>query len=103
MTGAPVAEVGPEDAPPSTSLVGGVDGSPTVWLAVAEGELLGDGASVRSGAGSEVSACGAAGGCVPGSEAVCFPEHAATVKAVREERVRAVRRLTGLVLYFIRT
>ena len=68
-----------------------------------EGELLGVGVSVGYGEEGEPPGCGAAGGCVLGSEVACFPEHAANVRAVREERVRAVRRLTGLVVYFIRT
>lgn len=68
-----------------------------------EGELVGVGVSVGDGEEGEPSGCGAVGGCVLGSEASCFPEHAANVRAVREERVRAARRLTGLIVYFIRT
>ena len=77
-----------EGVTPSAPCVGGVDGSLAVGVAVVEGEPPG---------------CGAVGGCVLGSEVACFPEHAANVRAVREERVRAVRRLTGLIVYFIRT
>ena len=83
--------------------VGGVDGSPAVGVAVVEGVLLGVGVSVGDGEEGEPPPCGAVGGCVLGSEVACFPEHAASVKAVREERVRAVRRLTGVTIYFIRT
>ena len=86
----------------SAPCVGGVDGSPAAGVTVAEGELVGVGVSVGDGEeGPPV--CGAGGGCVLGSEVACFPEHAANVRAVREERVRAARRLTGLVVYFIRT
>lgn len=84
-------------------LVEGADASLAVEVAVAEGEPLGEGVSAGAGVGSEASAGGAAGDCVPDSGVACFPEHAASVKAVREERVRAVRRLTGLTIYFIRT
>ena len=59
-----------------------------------EGELLGVGVSVGGGEEGEPPGCGAVGGCVLGSEVACFPEHAANVRAVREERVRAARRLT---------
>ena len=93
---------GVEGVTSSVPCVGGVDGSPAVGVAVAEGELVGVGVSVGDGEeGPPV--CGAGGGCVLGSEAArCF-EHAANVMAVSEERVRAVRRLTGLSTYFIRT
>ena len=37
-----------------------------------------------------------------GSEVDCCPEHVTNVSAAREEKVSAVRRLTDLVLYFIR-
>ena len=67
------------------------------------GALGGGGAPVGGGEVGEPPGCGAVGGCVLGSEVACFPEHAANVRAVREERVRAARRLTGLVVYFIRT
>ena len=87
----------------SAPCVGGVDGSLAVGVAVVEGDLLGVGVSVGGGEEGEPPGCGAVGGCVLGSEVACFPEHAANVRAVREERVRAARRLTGLVVYFIRT
>ena len=74
-----------------------------VGVAVVEGVLVGVGVSVGVWEGEGLSVDGAAGGCVLGSEAArCF-EHAANVMAVSEERVRAVRRLTGLIVYFIRT
>jgi len=83
--------------------VGVVDEPSAVGVDVAEGGLVGVGVSVGDGEEGESPACGAAGGCVLGSEVACFPEHAANVRAVREERVRAARRLIGLVVYFIRT
>lgn len=52
--------------------------------------------------GGEFSAGGVVVGCVLGSEVDCCPEHATNVSAAREEKVSAVRRLTDLVLYFIR-
>jgi len=103
FTGAPVAEVGPDDGPSSEPLVGGVDGALAVVLSVAEEELVGVGVSVGLGEGGELSAGGVVVGCVLGSDVDCCPEHAANVRAVREERVRAARRLIGLVVYFIRT
>ena len=87
----------------SVLCVGGVDGSSAVGLAVVEGELVGVGVWVGDGEEGELPAGGAVVGCVLGSEVACFPVHAANVKAVREERVRAVRRLTDHVEYFIRT
>ena len=102
FTGAPVAEVGPDDGPPSEPLVGGVDGALAVVLSVAEEELVGFGVSVGLGEGGELSAGGVVVGCVLGSEVDCCPEHAANASAAREEKVSAVRRLTDLVLYFIR-
>ena len=86
----------------SAPCVGGVDGSLAVGVAVVEGELVGVGVSVGDGEG-EPPGCGAVGGCVLGSAVGCCFEHATSVAAVREERVRAVRRLTGLIVYFIRT
>jgi hypothetical protein len=82
---------------------GGADGAPTVVPAVAEGELVGVGVSVGLGGGVEFLVGGAVVGCVLDSGVECRPEHAVNVSATKEERVRAVRRLTGSVLYFMRT
>ena len=82
---------------------GGADGAPTVVPAVAEGELVGVGVSVGLGGGGEFLVGGAVVGCVLDSGVECRPEHAVNVSATKEERVRAVRRLTGSVLYFMRT
>lgn len=99
----PPSAGGAEGVTSSALCVGGVDGSFAVGVAVVEGVLVGVGVSVGDWEGEGLSVDGAAGGCVPDSEAACFCEHAANVKAVREERVRAVRRLTGLIVYFMRT
>ncbi|WP_234415328.1 hypothetical protein [Actinomyces sp. Marseille-P3109] len=64
-------------------LVDGADGAVAVVLAVEEG-----GGVVGCGVGSEVVGC---------------PEQATRVSAAKEERVRAVRRLTDHVEYFIWT
>jgi len=99
----PPSAGGAEGGTSSALCVGGVDESFAVGVAVVEGVLVGVGVSVGVWEGEGLSVDGAAGGCVLGSEVACFPEHAANVRAVREERVRAVRRLTGLIVYFIRT
>ena len=98
----PPSAGGAEGVTSSALCVGGVDESFAVGVGVVEGVLVGVGVSVGVWEGEGLSVDGAAGGCVLGSEVVCLPEHAANVKAIREERVRAVRRLTGWGLYFIR-
>lgn len=102
LEGAP-SDGGVEGVTSSVPCAGGVDGVLAVGVDVAEGELVGVGVSVGDGEEGELPAGGAVVGCVLGSEAACFPVHAANVKAVSDERARAVRRLTGLVSYFIRT
>jgi hypothetical protein len=100
-----VADVGPEGGLLSVKLVDGADGAVAVVLAVEEGVGVCVGVAVGDGEGELVglSLGGAVVGCGVGSEVVGCPEQAAKVSAAKEERVRAVRRLTDHVEYFIRT
>jgi hypothetical protein len=96
-----VADVGPEGGLLSVKLVDGAGGAVAVVLAA--GEVGVAGVVVGEGEGVGLSLGGAVVGCGVGSEVVGCPEQAARVSAAKEERVRAVRRLTDHVEYFIRT
>ena len=98
-----MADVGPEGGLLSVKLVDGADGAVAVVLAVEEGVGVCVGVAVGDGEGVGISLGGAVVGCGVGSEVVGCPEQATRVSAAKEERVRAVRRLTDHVEYFIWT
>jgi hypothetical protein len=102
--GTPVADAGPGGVLPSVALVDVIDGAAAVVLVVEEGVGACAGVGVGGVEGGVVGAwLGVAFvGCGVGSEVACCPEQSVSARIGREERMMALRRVTGCFGIFIR-
>jgi hypothetical protein len=102
--GTPVADAGPGGVLPSVALVDVIDGAAAVVLVVEEGVGACAGVGVGGVEGGVVGAWlgVAVVGCGVGSEVACCPEQSVSARIGREERMMALRRVTGCFGIFIR-
>ena len=102
--GTPVADAGPWGVLPSVALVDVIDGAAAVVLVVEEGVGACAGVGVGGVEGGVVGAWlgVAVVGCGVGSEGACCPEQSVSARIGREERMMALRRVTGCFGIFIR-
>jgi hypothetical protein len=102
--GTPVADAGPGGVLPSVALVDVIDGAAAVVLVVEEGVGACAGVGVGGVEGGVVGAWlgVAVVGCGVGSEVACCPKQSVSARIGREERMMALRRVTGCFGIFIR-